>query len=105
MTQLFLDLIKVEQLNDFQKQMILDVADKNYQKVYDNLAQTAKIIGKNEIWESVLFSAALKTQNSMLVGRIPPDYAMSHLWEKVITIMNMKRDGVSIEEQKQEMTR
>ncbi len=103
MNQIFLDLLGDKKLNDFQKQMILYVAEENYQSLYDNLAKQAKIIGKNEIWESVLFSASLRIQNDMISGRIKSDYVMSHLWDKVITIMNMKRQGLPMDQQQKEM--
>lgn len=103
MNQIFLDSLGDKHLNDFQKQMIIDVTEENYQSVYDNLAQNAKIIGEHEIWESVLFCASLKIQNDINSGKIDVSYAMSHLWEKVITIMNMKRDKVPFNKQKVEM--
>lgn len=103
MNQIFLDLLDADHLNDFQKQMILHVADKNYHTVYDNLAQNAKVIGKNEIWESVLFCATLKIQKDINNGVINPAYCMSALWEKVLTIMNMKRENIPMEFQRKEM--
>ena len=104
MNQIFLDLLETDHLNDFQKQMILHIADKNYRMVYDNLAQNAQVIGKDEIWESVLFCASLQIQKDINSGKINPDYCMSALWEKVLTIMNMKRQNISMEIQRKEMT-
>ena len=103
MNQIFLDLLETDQLNDFQKQMILSIADKNYQTVYDNLAKNAQVIGKNEIWESVLFAASLQVQKDANSGKINPENVMAALWEKVITIMNMKRENITMELQREEM--
>lgn len=104
MNQIFLDLLGEKHLNDFQKQMIIHVTEENYQSLYDNLAQHAKTIGNHEIWESVLFCASLQVQKDINSGKIDASYAMSHLWEKVITIMIMKRQNVPMELQRKEMT-
>ena len=96
-------MVETGQLNDFQKQAILSVIDKDYQRLYENLNENAKVIGKHEIWESVLFCATLKIQTDINSGKINPDYCMSALWEKVLTIMNMKRENISMEIQRKEM--
>ncbi len=88
MNEIFLNLLKEKQLNDFQKQLILFVTDEKYQSLYDNLAKHAKIIDKSEQWETVFFRTILQTQLDVVNGKINPGYVLSYVWQKVTTTMN-----------------
>ena len=80
------------QVNDFQRELIQDVLEEEYDKIKDKIPA----IGKHEIWESVLFAVICDASDKKMITTEQGHF----IWSNTIEIMEAKRENKPYKEQK-----